>query len=194
MTAEARHPKAADPATDRQLDSTGLKRLHRQWRHRTERPLALILDGLASPTNVGSIVRSSAAYGVDTIWLAGPTPAPSPKVAMGTERYLDLHRAADTVAAIAQARQRGFAVIALELTAHAAALHDAAIDPRAAIALVVGHEDHGVGKAALAACDGAVHLPLVGKVGSLNVAVATAVALAELRRQEWHEQHGPGPG
>jgi tRNA (guanosine-2'-O-)-methyltransferase len=51
---------------------------------------------------------------------------------------------------------------------------------------VIGHEDHGVGKAALAACDGAVYLPMLGKVGSLNVATATAIALYEVRRSSWY--------
>jgi tRNA (guanosine-2'-O-)-methyltransferase len=49
----------------------------------------------------------------------------------------------------------------------------------------VGHEDHGVSAAALAACDEAAYLPLAGKVGSLNVATAVAIALYEVRRREW---------
>ena len=60
----------------RQLDGTGMKRLHREWRRRPHGRLALILDGLGTPANVGSIIRTAAAYSVDTIWLAGPTPGP----------------------------------------------------------------------------------------------------------------------
>ena len=57
----------------KQLDGTGLKRLHREWRRRTERRLALILESVESPFNVGSIVRTAAAYRVDRLWLAGST-------------------------------------------------------------------------------------------------------------------------
>jgi tRNA (guanosine-2'-O-)-methyltransferase len=171
----------------RQLDGTGLKRLHRSWRERTTGRVALILDGLGTPANVGGIARSAAAYRVDHVWLAGPTPAfEEPGVgrtALGTDKYLESTRVATTLEAIAAARAEGYRVLALELTDDALALHE---QPSAdATCLVIGHEDHGVGKAALAACDGAVYLPMLGKVGSLNVATATAIALYELRRSTW---------
>jgi tRNA (guanosine-2'-O-)-methyltransferase len=171
----------------RQLDGTGLKRLHRSWRERTTGRVALILDGLGTPANVGGIARSAAAYRVDHVWLAGPTPAfEEPGVgrtALGTDKYLESTRVATTLEAIAAARAEGYRVLALELTDDALALHEQ--PPADATCLVIGHEDHGVGKAALAACDGAVYLPMLGKVGSLNVATATAIALYELRRSTW---------
>ena len=54
----------------RQLDATGTKRLHREWRRRTEGHVALILDGVQTPVNVGSIVRAAAAFRVEYLWLA----------------------------------------------------------------------------------------------------------------------------
>ena len=53
------------------------------------------------------------------------------------------------------------------------------------VCLVVGHEEHGLSKATLATCDRVGFVPLLGRVGSLNVATATALALYEVRRQEW---------
>ncbi|MBW7959175.1 MAG: tRNA methyltransferase, partial [Candidatus Promineofilum sp.] len=50
--------------------------------------------------------------------------------------------------------------------------------------LVVGHEDHGITKATLAACDSAVFLPMYGKGLSLNVHVALAVVLYHIRHSE----------
>jgi tRNA (guanosine-2'-O-)-methyltransferase len=171
----------------RQLDGTGLKRLHRSWRDRTSGRVSLILDGLGTPANVGAIARSAAAYRVDHVWLAGPTPpfesAGAARTALGTDRYLETTTVASTIDAITAARSQGYRVLALELTDDAVALHEVA--PHEATCLVIGHEDHGVGKAALAACDGAVYLPMLGKVGSLNVATATAIALYELRRTAW---------
>jgi tRNA (guanosine-2'-O-)-methyltransferase len=171
----------------KQLDATGLKRLHRSWRDRTTGRVALILDGLGTPANVGSITRSAAAWRVDHLWLAGPTPPPwaggAAKVAMGTERYLTCTAIASGVDAVAAARADGYEVTALELTDGSVALHEATLGPD--VCLVVGHEDHGVGRATLDACGSAVHLPLLGKVGSLNVAVAAAVAVYELRRRTW---------
>jgi tRNA (guanosine-2'-O-)-methyltransferase len=171
----------------RQLDGTGLKRLHRQWRGRTAGRLALILDGLGTPTNVGSIARSAAAYRVDKVWLAGPTPpfdsAGAQRTALGTDRYVD-HVAVDTTAAaIAAARADGYRIVGIELAEGAVPLHELRVEGD--VCLVIGHEDHGIGKAALEACDDVAFLPQLGKVGSLNVAVAASVAVYEVRRRAW---------
>lgn len=170
----------------KQLDGTGLKRLHREWRRRTTARLALVLDSVHSPFNVGSIVRTAAAYRVEHIWSCGAT-APLDasgvrKTAMGTERYLTIDVVENVAAAITAARDDGFLVIGLELAGDARPLHELTLHDTC---LVVGHEDHGLSAATLERCDEVAYVPLVGKVGSLNVAVATATALYEARRQEW---------
>lgn len=171
----------------KQLDGTELKRMHRDWRRRTSGRIAIILDGVGTPVNVGSIVRSAAAYGVEHLWCAAASATPSSagaaKTALGTDRYVPWDQVPTTLEAIDAARAAGFEIVALELTDDARPLHENV--PAPAICLVVGHEDHGLTKTALAACDRAVFLPMVGRVGSLNVATATSIALYELRRQEW---------
>jgi tRNA (guanosine-2'-O-)-methyltransferase len=171
----------------KQLDSTGLKRLHRGWRRRSERRLALLLDGLGTPVNVGSIVRSAAAYGVERLWVAGTGPDPlSPgaqKTALGTDRYVPWERVEKGADAVIAAHETGFTVVGLELAEGAVPLHELALGD--AVCVAVGHEDHGLARTTLDACDVLAYLPLVGRVGSLNVAVAAAIALAEARRQEW---------
>ncbi|MGQ0617074.1 MAG: TrmH family RNA methyltransferase [Acidimicrobiia bacterium] len=171
----------------RPLDATGLKRLHREWRRRTERRVALIVDGVQQPYNLGSIVRTAAAYRVEHLWLAGGTPSPtSPgasKTALGTQRYVewtDVDRGVDAVDA---ARAGGYRVVAVELTEGAVPMHE--IELGEAVCFVVGHEDRGVTAAALAAVDEIAFLPQLGRVGSLNVAVASALVLYEARRREW---------
>ena len=172
---------------NRQLDGTGLKRLHRSWRTRVDRRLALILDGLGTPTNVGSIARTAAAYRVDHVWLAGPTPpfesAGAQRTAMGTDRYLETSTVETTTAAITAARADGYRIVGVELTDGATPMHE--LDLASDVCLVIGHEDHGIGKAALEACDAVAYLPQLGKVGSLNVAVATSIAIYEVRRRAW---------
>jgi tRNA (guanosine-2'-O-)-methyltransferase len=54
-----------------------------------------------------------------------------------------------------------------------------------ATCLVIGHEDHGLNEATLSACDAVAFIPQLGKIGSLNVATATSIALYEVRRREW---------
>jgi tRNA (guanosine-2'-O-)-methyltransferase len=171
----------------KQLDGTGMKRLHRDWRRRTAGRLALVLDDVQGPFNVGAIIRTAAALRVDDVWLTGRTPEPDdPKVgktALGTQRYLAFHRVPEGVDAAAAARAAGYQVVAVELAAGARPLHELTLGP--ATCLVVGHEDRGCSPATLSACDDVAYLPLLGKVGSLNVATATAMACYEVRRQGW---------
>ncbi len=171
----------------KQLDGTGMKRLHRAWRHRTEGRLALVLDNVEGPFNVGAIIRTAAALRADDVWLAGRTPGPAEskvaKTALGTERYLDLHPVDTTVAAIDAARAAGYTVVAIELAEGAVPLHELALGD--ATCVVVGHEDRGCTPAVLAACDAVAFLPQLGRVGSLNVATAASIACYEVRRRAW---------
>jgi tRNA (guanosine-2'-O-)-methyltransferase len=171
----------------KQLDGTGLKRLHRDWRRRTEGRLGLVLDDVEGPFNVGGIIRTAAALRVEDLWLAGRTPAPDdPKVgktALGTQRYVTCHRAATAAEAVAAAHAAGYLVVGLELADEAVPLHE--LPPVDAVCLVLGHEDRGCNPATLAACDSVAYIPLLGKVGSLNVAAAAAVACYEVRRRAW---------
>lgn len=171
----------------KQLDGTGMKRLHREWRRRTEGRLALLLDGVQTPYNVGSILRTAAAYRVDHLWLAGATAPPGHpgvrKTALGTDRYLTWTTVDKAEDAVALAHDDGYAVVGIELADEAVPLHELTLPSD--VCLTLGHEDHGLSRGGLAACDHVAYLPQLGKVGSLNVATAAAIAIYEIRRREW---------
>jgi tRNA (guanosine-2'-O-)-methyltransferase len=171
----------------KQLDGTGMKRLHREWRRRTEGRVGLVLDDVQGPFNVGAIIRTAAALRVDDVWLAAHTPPPDDtkvgKTALGTQRYLTFQRTDTTLEAIDAAKAVGYHVVGLELADGATPLHE--LEPCDATCLVVGHEDRGCSAATLAACDAVGYVPLLGKVGSLNAATAASIAIYELRRQQW---------
>lgn len=175
-----------------QLRGTDLKRLHRSWRRRTDTELALMLDSVVSPFNVGAIVRTAAALGVSVLYTVGESAPPdSPKVqktALGTDRYLTTHHHDEVESAAAQAHRDGFVLIGLELTDDSVPLQE--LDLNRDVCLVLGHEDRGMSAAALDSCDAVAYIPLVGRVGSLNVASAAAMACYEARRQTW--AHTPG--
>jgi tRNA (guanosine-2'-O-)-methyltransferase len=132
---------------------------------------------------------------VERLWLAGnatpPTHQNARKTALGTERLVPWEQAGGPADAVRAAREEGFRIIAIELTTDAVPLHEAPLD--GPVCLAVGGEDHGCSPALLAAADGVAYIPQVGRVGSLNVAVATAVALAEVRRREWASARSPQP-
>jgi tRNA (guanosine-2'-O-)-methyltransferase len=171
----------------KQLGPTDLKRLHREWNRRTPSRLALLLDGVQSPYNVGAIVRTAAAYRIEHLYLGGDALSPANpkagKLTMGTERYLSWSAWTSSCDAADAARDDGYAVIGLELADDAVPLHQLRAGPD--VCLAVGHEDHGLRPATLAACDAVAFLPQLGRVGSLNVATAASIAIYELRRQSW---------
>ncbi len=171
----------------RQLGQTEVKRLNRTWRRTTEARLCLLLESVSQPFNLGSIVRTAAAFGVEQVWLCGEVADPmhpsARKTALGTSRYLTFERAASTAAAAAQIRAAGLRLVVIEQAEAAVPLHRAEIGGDVCIA--VGHEDRGCSPALLAAADQVAYIPHVGRVGSLNVASAAAIALAEARRREW---------
>ncbi len=169
-----------------QLDYTGLKRLHREWRQRGHERLALVLDRVQNPLNVGAIVRTASAERVEHLYLGGAAAPDAPKaakMAMGTERYLSWSAFDDPAAAVESARADGYRIVGVELASQARPLHE--LDLTGVVALVVGNEDHGLSATVLQRCDTVGFIPQLGRVGSLNVAAAAAIAVYEARRQQW---------
>ena len=183
VTAQPR-PETPGP---RPLGPTEVKRLNRSWRQQAQATVGLLLDSVSQPFNVGSIIRTAAAFGVERIWLCGDTAPPehpqARRTALGTGR---LSRSSGSRAAARPRpprRAAGLRVIAIELAQDAVPLHEAPLDGDVCLAL--GHEDRGCSAALLAAADAVAYIPQLGRVGSLNVAAAAAIALAETRRREW---------
>ena len=169
------------------LDSTELKRLHRDWRRRREPEVALLLDSVQTPYNVGAILRTAAAYRVAHLWLAGatapPTHSKTAKTALGTGRYLTWTVCEDVSDAIDGIRAAGYGLVGVELADEAVPIHEVRLPEKACLAL--GHEERGLSATTLAACDAVAFIPQLGRVGSLNVATAAGIALYELNRRGW---------
>ncbi|MBW3546882.1 MAG: TrmH family RNA methyltransferase [Actinobacteria bacterium] len=169
------------------LGDTDLKRLHRHWRRRTAGRLAVLLDSVQTPFNVGAIVRTAAAERVEHLYVAGASAFPdhprSRKISLGTERsvpWTGYETAAEAVAAV---RDAGLFLLGIELADGAVPLHEVALPDDVCLAL--GHEDRGLSARTLEACDAVAFVPQLGRGGSLNVASAAAIAMYEVRRREW---------
>ena len=172
----------------RNLGDTELKRLHRDWRRKTpEARLAILLDDVQTPFNVGAIVRTAAAERVERLFLTGSAISPghpkSRKTSLGTERYLEWEQHETAAAAVDAVRAAGYRLVGIELADGAVPLFEARLDGD--VCLAVGHEDRGLSPTVLAACDQVAVVPQLGKVGSLNVSHATAIAIYEARRRYW---------
>ena len=171
----------------RSLGSTDLKRLHRDWRRQAPGKVALLLDSVATPYNVGSILRTAAAMRVDDIWLTGQTAeethASTQKTALGSQRFLTFHRIDDPTDALEAIRTAGYRVVGIELAEGAQPIHQ--VNLTGSVCLAMGHEDRGLSPAVLSGADALAFIPQLGRIGSLNVATAASIALYETRRQGW---------
>lgn len=154
--------------------------------------IRLILDNIRSVHNVGSIFRTADAAGVSKIYLVGTTPAPIDrfgrkrrdltKVSLGAEESVAWEHVENAAALIKFLKKEGFVVVALEQDGRSVDYRDFSSKKGSSIALIVGNEVGGVSKELLGLADAIMEIPMVGKKESLNVSVATGVALFQLNR------------
>ncbi len=167
------------------LIGTKLKRFLRDYKreHQPQRELVLLLQSVEYPANVGSIFRIADGVGATELILTGITPTPPNKTIDKVGRFKSAKVAwryeKDPLAAMAALKKEGYTMVAVELTNTAVPHHTYSYPQKTC--LIVGHEDHGVTKATLAACDTAVFIPMYGKGRSLNVHVALALVAYQLR-------------
>jgi tRNA G18 (ribose-2'-O)-methylase SpoU len=144
---------------------------------RPEVELTLLLQDVEDPVNVGSIFRIADAAKVKQLILCGITAQPPhaliTKVGRNKDRRVEWRYEPDVEVALGAQREAGAKIFAVEITPDALPYYD--VEWPEKTCLVVGHEDHGVTKKALALCDHKVFIPMYGKGASLNVHVATAV-------------------
>eukprot|EP00927_Polykrikos_kofoidii_P052233 TRINITY_DN46007_c0_g1_i1.p1 TRINITY_DN46007_c0_g1~~TRINITY_DN46007_c0_g1_i1.p1 ORF type:complete len:345 (-),score=49.37 TRINITY_DN46007_c0_g1_i1:80-1114(-) len=168
------------------------------WKH----PVVVVLDGIRSKQNVGTLLQICERARVEEVVACGITPVPpDPGVirAAGADvaARVSLRHAPSTLAAVLEFRAAGREVWALETTTQADLLEDAlagspALANRAGLALVFGHERHGVSIAVLAACDRHVRVPTFGIKNSLNVAAVGGIAIFSVIRCWRKRNHGVG--
>jgi TrmH family RNA methyltransferase len=142
-----------------------------------------LLDGVQDPGNLGAILRTSAALGMDAVVLGKGTCDPyNPKVVRASAASLlrmPLETGEDLAAKIHFLRLKGFTVVAT--SPHAKVTLDKAKLKRK-VALLFGNEGGGVGANLIDQADETVRIPMRGKVESLNVAVAHGLMAYELMR------------
>jgi 23S rRNA (guanosine2251-2'-O)-methyltransferase len=143
----------------------------------------LVLDAVTNPANVGMLLRSATAAGLDGVLLPRRgVPSIDPmvvKASAGVAFRAPVLRAATAAEGCAALRAAGFAIFGLD--AGGGSLLDAELPAR--VALVLGSETGGLTPDVRAECSGLLAIPMDGGVESLNVASAGAVAAFELRRR-----------
>lgn len=148
-------------------------------------PLLLLLDRVQDPQNLGSLLRTAEAAGVHGVVIpkrraAGVTPA-AVRASAGAAEHVLIAQVTNLVQAMETLKAEGVWLVGLKAQP-GAQLHTEA-DLRGPLGLVVGSEGQGLARLAQERCDFLIHLPMAGRVESLNAAVAGAIALYEAQRQ-----------
>lgn len=145
----------------------------------------LFLDGVSDPHNLGSLIRSAECAGFAGVVIpshrAAPVTAAVRRVAAGAAESLPVARVENLVQAIETAKRAGRWVIGLDEKAEADLWASDLLDPP--VVLVLGAEGKGIRPGVADHLDGRVSIPQRGRIGSLNVAVAGAIAMFEVARR-----------
>lgn len=155
-----------------------------QVAERGETPLFLILDGVTDVRNFGAIVRSAECAGVHAVIMpakgAAPINADAMKTSAGALNFVSICKVKNIRTAIYQLKDSGFNIIAATEKANDTYFSTSYVKPTA---IIMGAEDTGISKASLELADQLVKIPILGKIGSLNVSAAAAIVLFEAVKQ-----------
>ena len=149
-----------------------------------QRPLALGLDGVEDPRNLGAILRTGECAGIDGVFIperraVGLTDTAA-KAAAGAIEYVPVARVTNLVRLIEQLKERNIWVVG---AAGDGALNYTEWDWTLPTAIFLGSEGSGLHRLVRERCDWLLRIPMVGRLNSLNVSVAAGVLLFEALRQ-----------
>ncbi len=149
-----------------------------------------VLESIVDATNVGAIIRSAAALGIDAVLLTpnccDPLNRRAVRVSMGTVfqipwAYIGQNAGEWPRPGIDRLREMGFRTAAMALREDAVPIDDSRLAAEEKLAIVLGTEGTGLARTTIADCDYTVRIPMQHGVDSLNVAAASAVAFWQLR-------------
>ena len=146
--------------------------------------VVVILEAVANADNVGGVFRNAAAFGADAVLLSpsccDPLYRKAIRTSMAAVLQVPFARIADWPRGLATLGARGFTIVGLTPRGPAQTLDSFAAARPARLALLVGNEGLGLSREAEAAAHHLVRVPIRPAVDSLNLVVATGIALSRL--------------
>lgn len=150
-----------------------------------EPPLLVALDGVTDPQNLGALARSAEAAGAHGLVVpqrrsAGVTPA-AEKAAAGALEHISVAQVTNLTRTLDELKKENVWIVALDASGGRTIYElDVATE---GVCLVVGGEGSGVSRLVREHADVIAHIPMTGRIESLNASAAGAVALFEIRRR-----------
>jgi 23S rRNA (guanosine2251-2'-O)-methyltransferase len=148
------------------------------------RQLFLALDGVEDPQNLGALLRTADAAGVDGVLVterrSAPLSATAVKASAGAAEHVKIARVVNLVRALEELKQKGLWCVGLD---ERGTMDYDEFDYSVGSVLVLGREGAGLHDLVKRSCDHLLRIPMSGSVPSLNVSAAGAVVLFEAARQ-----------
>lgn len=144
------------------------------------RYLTVALEDVYQLHNASAVIRSCDVFGVQEAHLIEGRHGHrlDKNIAMGAQRWVDIHRHSDSAKCIQELRERGYRIVATTPRAGSASLEDFSF--QGPTALFFGTEKEGLSPVVLEKADAALHIPMYGFTESLNISVAAAIILQQL--------------
>lgn len=143
----------------------------------------VVLENIQDPSNLGAIVRTAEALGMDGAVLISCCDVFNPKalrVSMGSLFRLPFVRLSDTDEMFAFADEKGIKTVATVVDSSAGKINEA--DLSGGVFLIIGNEGNGIKKTTAERSDLKVTIPMKGRAESLNAAMASCIAMWEVLR------------
>lgn len=153
----------------------------------------VLLEAIRDPVNLGAVIRSAAAFGVDRLILSSDCAdlyhPRTVRASMGTLFRQKVDRTPDLTGAIASLRRAGRRVFAAVLNPQAFRLGETRFEPSDCV--VIGNEGHGLSEETVRACSGSVYIPMGDRAESLNAAVSASILMWEFgAKSQKREENG----
>jgi 23S rRNA (guanosine2251-2'-O)-methyltransferase len=149
--------------------------------------LLIILDGVADPRNLGSVIRTAHCLGANGVIIpenrAASLTASAVKASAGASELLPVAKVVNLVRTIEDLKEKGFWVYGADAGSKSSL---STLDCDGNVAVVMGSEGKGIRPLVRKNCDFLVSIPMRGRVASLNISVATGVILFEILRKWGH--------
>ena len=160
------------------------KTLQQRWAELGPTPVILVLDSITDPRNLGACLRTANAAAVDVVIVpkrnSAPLSAVAMKTAQGGAEDLFIVQVTNLSRTLTWLKEQGVWLFGADADGDEVWQ---SLDSSSAIALVMGGEGRGLRRLTRSLCDKLVSIPMLGKVESLNVSVATGILLYEVVRQ-----------
>lgn len=147
-------------------------------------PVCFLAHNFVVPMNIGSLFRIADAFAVEKLYLSGTSPVPPNskinKTSRSSEKYVPYAYEKNPLDVIKKLKAEGYTIVSLEITSASTDIRDLSVSSSDKVCLILGSESTGVCQTLLDVSDKTIHIAMLGRNSSLNVATACSIATFEI--------------